>query len=117
MKKQHQVILSLGSNLGNRLENIVRCIDNLHKEIGTIIRVSKLYETPSWGFESEKFYNCAVIINTHKSAHQVLEECLLLEEALGRVREEAEGYHARIIDIDVITFDEEIPFFNKRRKS
>ena len=108
MKKQHQVILSLGSNLGNRLENIVRCIDNLHKEIGTIIRVSKLYETPSWGFESEKFYNCAVIINTHKSAHQVLEECLLLEEALGRVREEAEGYHARIIDIDVITFDEEI---------
>jgi deoxyadenosine/deoxycytidine kinase len=49
-----------------------------------------------------------VIINTHKSAHQVLEECLLLEEALGRVREEAEGYHARIIDIDVITFDEEI---------
>jgi deoxyadenosine/deoxycytidine kinase len=49
-----------------------------------------------------------VIINTHKSAHQVLEECLLLEEALGRVREEADGYHARIIDIDVITFDEEI---------
>ena len=37
-----------------------------------------------------------------------MEECLLLEEALGRVREEAEGYHARIIDIDVITFDEEI---------
>ncbi|MFM2214211.1 MAG: Thymidylate kinase [Bacteroidota bacterium] len=109
MKTQHQVILSLGSNLGNRLENIERCIEGLHHEIGTVIRVSKLYETPSWGFESEKFYNCAVILNTHKSAHLILEEVLLLEEALGRVRDTTiEGYQARLIDIDVITFDEEI---------
>jgi 2-amino-4-hydroxy-6-hydroxymethyldihydropteridine diphosphokinase len=109
MKTQHQVILSLGSNQGNRLENIERCIEGLHNEIGTVIRVSKLYETPSWGFESEKFYNCAVILNTHKSAHRILEEVLLLEEALGRVRDaKVEGYQARLIDIDVITFDEEI---------
>ena len=109
MKTQHQVILSLGSNQGNRLENIERCIEGLHHEIGTVIRVSKLYETPSWGFESEKFYNCAVILNTHKSAHLILEEVLLLEEALGRVRDATiEGYQARLIDIDVITFDEEI---------
>lgn len=109
MKKQHQVILSIGTNQGNRLENIERCIAGLHNEIGTVIRVSKLYETPSWGFESEKFYNCAVILNTHKSAHLILEEVLLLEEALGRVRDTTiEGYQARLIDIDVITFDEEI---------
>jgi 2-amino-4-hydroxy-6-hydroxymethyldihydropteridine diphosphokinase len=109
MKKQHQVILSIGTNQGNRLENIERCIEGLHKEIGTIIRVSKLYETPAWGFESEKFYNCAVILNTHKSAHLILEEVLLLEEALGRVRDtNIEGYQARVIDIDVIAFDEEI---------
>lgn len=109
MKKQHQVILSIGTNQGNRLENIERCIEGLHNEIGTVIRVSKLYETPSWGFESENFYNCAVILNTHKSAHLILEEVLLLEEALGRVRDTTiEGYQARLIDIDVITFDEEI---------
>lgn len=108
MKKQHQVILSIGSNKGDRRENIVLCIDNLHKEIGSIVRISKLYETPSWGFESEKFYNCAVIMNSPKSAHQILDECLLLEEALGRIRKNAEGYQSRIIDIDVIAFDEEI---------
>ena len=72
MKKQYQVILSLGSNQGNRLENITRCIDNLHKEIGTIIRVSKLYETPSWGFESDYFYNCALVVNTLFSADKIL---------------------------------------------
>lgn len=108
MNKQHQVILSLGTNQGNRLENIERCIADLHKEVGTIIRVSKLYETPSWGFESETFYNCAVVMQTNKSALQILEEVLLLEEALGRVREDSAGYQARIIDIDVIAFDEEI---------
>ena len=108
MSKQHQVILSLGTNQGNRLENIERCIAAIHQEIGTVIKVSKLYETPSWGFESEDFYNCALIVHTHKTAHKVLDEVLLLEEVLGRVRSEVEGYQARIIDIDVISFDEEI---------
>lgn len=106
--KQHQVILSLGSNQGNRLENIERCIYQIQQEIGTIIRVSKLYETPSWGFESEKFYNCAVVMHTAKAANQILEEVLNLEQKLGRVRTQAEGYQSRIIDIDVIAYDEEI---------
>ncbi len=108
MNKQHQVVLSLGSNQGNRLENIERCIMSIHREIGTVIKVSRLYETPAWGFESEPFYNCAVVVYTHKSAHQVLDEVLLLEEALGRIRSDVEGYQSRIIDIDVISFDEEI---------
>jgi 2-amino-4-hydroxy-6-hydroxymethyldihydropteridine diphosphokinase len=108
MNMQHQVILSLGSNQGNRLKNIVSCIDGLHNEIGTIIRVSKLYESPSWGFESDNFYNCAVVMHTHKTAHQILEECLLLEESLGRIRQDAQVYQARIIDIDMIAIDEEI---------
>ena len=108
MSKQHQVILSFGTNQGNRLENIERCIAAIHQEIGTVIKVSKLYETPSWGFESEDFYNCALIVHTHKTAHKILDEVLLLEETLGRVRSEIEGYQARVIDIDVISFDEEI---------
>lgn len=108
MNKQHQVVLSLGSNQDNRLENIEHCIASIHREIGTVIKVSRLFETPAWGFESEPFYNCAVVVHTHKDAHQVLEEVLLLEEALGRIRSDVEGYQARIIDIDVISFDEEI---------
>jgi deoxyadenosine/deoxycytidine kinase len=47
-------------------------------------------------------------MHTHKTAHQILEECLLLEESLGRIRQDAQVYQARIIDIDVIAFDEEI---------
>lgn len=108
MNTQNQVILSLGSNLGNRLENIQLAIQSLHNQIGTVIKVSALYETPSWGFESDAFYNCALNMQTAKPAEQLLDEILQLELELGRERNQQEGYEARKIDIDVIAFNEEI---------
>ena len=108
MKSQHQVVLSLGSNQGDRLRNIELCLQLIHQEIGTIIRVSELYETPSWGFDSDAFYNCALVIHTFASTEKILEQVLSIERQLGRVRGEASGYQSRIIDIDLITFDSEI---------
>jgi len=108
MKSQHQVVLSLGSNQGNRLRNIELCLQLIHQEIGTIIKVSKLYETPSWGFDSDAFYNCALVIHTFASAEKILQQVLSIERQLGRVRGETLGYQSRIIDIDLITFDSEI---------
>lgn len=55
MKLQHQVVLSIGSNQGNKLENIQKCIDLIHQKVGSVVKVSKLYETPAWGFESDAF--------------------------------------------------------------
>ncbi|HEY4628667.1 MAG TPA: 2-amino-4-hydroxy-6-hydroxymethyldihydropteridine diphosphokinase [Flavobacterium sp.] len=108
MKSQHQVILSLGSNQGNRLENIERCLQLIHQEIGTVIKVSRLYETPAWGFESDAFYNCVLVIHTTSSANKILNQVLKVEKKLGRVRSNNLGYQSRIIDIDLISFDEEI---------
>lgn len=108
MELQHQVILSLGSNQGNRLKNIELCLELIHQEIGTIIKVSKLYETPAWGFESEAFYNCALVLHTSYSAQKILELVLQVEKKLGRIRNENAGYQSRIIDIDLIAFDDEI---------
>ena len=108
MKSQHQVILSLGSNQGNRLENVKQCIELIHEEIGTVIKVSKIYETPSWGFDSDAFYNCALVLHTFSSAHKILSQVLKIEKKLGRIRNEEKGYQSRIIDIDLIAFDSEI---------
>ena len=108
MELQHQVILSLGSNQGNRLKNIELCLELIHQEIGTIIKVSNLYETPSWGFESEAFYNCALVLHTAKTPEQILELALTVEKKLGRIRNENAGYQSRIIDVDLIAFDSEI---------
>jgi 2-amino-4-hydroxy-6-hydroxymethyldihydropteridine diphosphokinase len=108
MKSQHQVILSIGSNQGDRLETIKHCIELIHQEIGSVINVSQVYETPSWGFDSDAFYNCALVLNTFSSAHKVLTQFLKIEKKLGRIRNEGKGYQSRIIDIDLIAFDEEI---------
>jgi 2-amino-4-hydroxy-6-hydroxymethyldihydropteridine diphosphokinase len=108
MNKQHQVILSLGSNQGNRLENIQAAVDLIHREVGTVVKISKLYETKSWGFESEAFYNCALVLHTLYDAQMILENILAIEKKLGRIRSESKGYEARPIDIDLIAFNEEI---------
>jgi len=108
MTTQHQVILSLGSNQGNRLQNIQNAIDSIHHCVGTVVKVSNLYETPAWGFDGEAFYNCALVLNTQSSAETVLEKVLEIENNLGRVRSEVEEYQSRTIDIDVIAFNEEI---------
>lgn len=108
MNQQHQVILSLGSNQGNRLENIEHCIDLLHKEVGTVVRVSSLFESDSWGFSSDSFYNCAVLIHTHKNSQKLLKNILRVEKKLGRVRIESSDYQPRVIDVDMISFDDEI---------
>jgi 2-amino-4-hydroxy-6-hydroxymethyldihydropteridine diphosphokinase len=106
--KQHQVILSIGSNQGNRLATIEACIELIHKEVAVVVKVSKIYETPAWGFESEPFYNAAILIHTSKSAQKILKQVLKVEKTLGRVRSKDSGYLARIIDVDIIAFDEEI---------
>jgi len=108
MNQQHQVILSLGSNQGNRLENIEHCIDLLHREVGTVVKVSSLFESDSWGFSSDSFYNCAVLIHTHKNPQKLLKNILKVEKKLGRVRTESSDYQPRVIDVDMISFDDEI---------
>jgi deoxyguanosine kinase len=106
MKLQQKVVLSLGSNQGNRLENIQNCIQLIHQEIGLILRVSNLYETPSWGFESDAFYNCAVVLHTNFTPEKILRKITLIEKKLGRVRKPATIYQSRIIDIDIIAIDD-----------
>jgi len=108
MKSQHQVVLSIGSNQGNRLENIESCINLIHLKVGTVIQVSKLYETPAWGFESDAFYNCALLLHSNLSAQKILSQVLKVEKQLGRIRSDQQGYQSRIIDVDLIVFDDEI---------
>jgi len=108
MKSQNQVVLSLGSNQGNRLSNIENCIQLIHQDVGTVIKISKLYETPSWGFDSDAFYNCALVLHTFLTAESILSKILEIENRLGRVRDETLEYQSRIIDIDLIAFNEEV---------
>jgi 2-amino-4-hydroxy-6-hydroxymethyldihydropteridine diphosphokinase len=98
--------LSLGSNLGDRIEFLRKAIQELNK-IGKVHRCSKVYETPAWGFESEDdFLNICLEFHTELPPLELLNGINNIERSLGRVRKENTGYQSRPIDIDIIFFDD-----------
>ncbi len=108
MNHQHQIILALGSNLGNRRNNIEKAIEIIHNEVSTVVKVSKIYETPSWGFDSGSFYNCAIAVHSHEEPLGLLEKLQEIETRLGRVKIDSDNYEDRVIDIDMIAYGEQI---------
>jgi|TARA_B110000027_G_scaffold128799_1_gene149600 deoxyguanosine kinase len=102
------VYIALGSNIGNRFALIQEAVFCIGSRIGTILSVSKVYETPAWGFESEAFLNACIKIETEQTALDVLDTLLTIEKELGRDRNLSEGYQARPIDLDILLFNNEI---------
>ena len=107
MSVQNQILLSLGSNEGNRKQNLLDCITSIHQQIGTVVRVSGIYESESWGFEGATFYNCAILIHSQYSAYKILKSSLLIEKKMGRTRNDSGSYTNRIIDIDILSYNQE----------
>lgn len=101
--------LLLGSNLGNRTENLAEMIEQLSK-IGKVRAKSKIYVSEPWGFEAvENFFNQAVELETALSPHQLLTHCLEIEILLGRNRKQtdrAEGYQSRTADVDILLWED-----------
>ena len=102
--------LSLGSNLGNKFENLQNAINLIAEKMGVIVKISSIYKTASWGFESEEFYNICIQVSTSLNPENILIAIQETELSLGRNRTSEEGYQARTIDIDVLLFDNEIIF-------
>ena len=102
--------LSLGSNLGNKFENLQNAINLIAEKMGVIVKISQIYKTASWGFESEEFYNICIQVSTSLNPENILIAIQETELSLGRNRTSEEGYQARTIDIDVLLFDNEIIF-------
>ncbi len=100
--------LLLGSNLGNRLENLHKAHACLNDLVDETLKISFVYESPSWGFEHpSRFLNQAVKIGTGLSATELLKDILDIEKKLGRIRRK-DAYEARSIDIDMLFFDDMI---------
>ena len=102
--------LSLGSNQGNKLVNLQEAINSIAEKIGAVIKISAIYKTAAWGFESDDFYNCCIKISTSLNPESLLTKIHEIEFSMGRIRTNEKEYKARTIDIDVLLFDEEIIF-------
>jgi 2-amino-4-hydroxy-6-hydroxymethyldihydropteridine diphosphokinase len=124
----HKVYLGLGSNLGDREENICKAISLIDERVGKVLRQSSLIETEPWGFESSnRFLNGVILCETTLSPREVLKATQKIERELGRKkkskvegrRSKVEGqkptangqqpranYKDRPIDIDILLYDD-----------
>ena len=110
------VYLALGSNLGDRKENIRRAVELLDERFHTPhVRLSGLYETAADGFDGPDFINAAVRYDLSLEPLAILRICKSVESEMGRqqtgIELDAQGrrvYHSRIIDVDVLLIGDEV---------
>ena len=101
------IYLLLGANQGEKLQNLRKAKQEISLQAGAIVKVSSLYQTAAWGKnDQDDFYNEVVEIQTPLNPQQLLSTILQIEKSLGRLRIEKWG--ARIIDIDILFYGEEI---------
>ena len=100
-----KVVLGLGSNQGDRLENLQFAVDTLRRAPKTqVVAVSRVYETEPVGYDEQPdFLNAAVLLETDLSPKTVLGICLGIEAAAGRERTVKNG--PRILDLDVLLYE------------
>ena len=100
--------LSLGTNLGNKVANILGAIKLIQGRIGNVISLSDFIITDPWGFESEnRFMNAVISISTDFSSLELLKLTQQIERELGRTSKSVNGeYHDRVIDIDILLYDD-----------
>lgn len=103
------VILALGTNLGDKRKNLAKSIEMLTGSITypmTPVQISDLYETEPVGFvEQDAFYNMVIHVKTHLTPMKILERIQEIEEALKRIRTIQWG--PRTIDIDILYYGDE----------
>ncbi len=115
--ESHQVYLGLGSNLGDRRQNLNRAIRLIGERVGTVLRQSSFIETEPWGFESEHtFLNAVILCETDKTPREVLQLTQQIERDMGRRKKTLSSlliplfaykrYSDRPIDIDILMYDD-----------
>jgi 2-amino-4-hydroxy-6-hydroxymethyldihydropteridine diphosphokinase len=93
---------SLGSNLGDRAQNLTRAVSEISRS-GSLVAQSSLYETePVQVVAQPWFLNCAAALDTQLSVAELLSAALAIEKEMGRLRSQAKG--ARVIDIDILLY-------------
>lgn len=103
----NNVYLLIGGNVGDRLQNLQQAVIAINRTCGDVVRQSAIYETAAWGkTDQQPFLNQALLLETSFTAPQLLQHTLEAEALLGRVRQEK--YGPRIIDIDILFFNNDI---------
>ena len=101
----NEVYLQLGSNIGDRLDNLDQSIKIITERIGNVLEKSSVYESTPWGVENQRnFLNQVIFVKSNFDPYTILDLVLQIEKDMGRIRIEKWG--ERIIDIDILFIDD-----------
>ena len=101
----HTIYFGLGSNLGNKEENLYAAMSEIDEQIGEVTAVSTFYTTTPVGYaEQPDFYNAACKASTDLTPREVLEKVETIMRDMGRIRNISNG--PRVIDIDILLYDD-----------
>lgn len=110
MKARSEVFIGIGTNLGDRLANL-RLARSYLLELPNCLSLScsSLYlSSPVGGSEQPNYINAVARINYVDDAHQLLQELQNIERKMGRVRDPKDQNAARLIDLDVLLFEQKV---------
>ena len=99
-----KVYFSIGSNKGNRSGLINEATDKIDIIRGKVMLKSSIYDTKSWGFNSNNFYNICILVESELTPDLILNKILTIEKDMGRLKK-TDQYSDRFIDIDILFFD------------
>ncbi|MDR2497121.1 MAG: 2-amino-4-hydroxy-6-hydroxymethyldihydropteridine diphosphokinase [Tannerellaceae bacterium] len=98
--------LALGSNLGNKTENILTAIRKIEGRAGKITSLSSFFVTQPWGFVSDNdFVNTAACLTTSLAPHDLLNTVMQIEREMGRLPHNKNTWEDRLIDIDILLYN------------
>ena len=102
------VYLSLGSNLGDKINNLQTTINLIDSKVGDVLLISSVYQTKAEGFVGEDFLNCCVSLRTSMEPKILIKELINIESQNGRLRSSRNIYESRSIDIDILFYEDKI---------
>lgn len=94
--------------MGNRFDHLQYAVNAIFEQVGSIVKLSSVYETPAMGFDGADFLNCVIWVRTQLTPTQTLKAIQTIEKKLGRTSKSTEQYESRIIDIDLLLYDDEV---------
>jgi 2-amino-4-hydroxy-6-hydroxymethyldihydropteridine diphosphokinase len=98
---ENQLFILLGTNLGDRFQNLETARNEIEKNAGKITKFSGIYETEAWGITDQpSFLNQVLQISTDLKPNKILQIILIIEKKMGRIRDQKWG--SRLIDIDIL---------------
>lgn len=102
------VYLSLGSNLGDKINNLQTTLNLIDSKVGDVLLISSVYQTKAEGFVGEDFLNCCVSLRTSMEPKILIKELINIESQNGRLRLNRNIYESRSIDIDILFYEDKI---------